>query len=116
MFVAIVLLTVSTVVTVWAVALWIDAPSLTPGLSAIAGLALSERRPGITCSGVDVAALLELVAAGHGLALLPTRVCDTAAGVRAIAVTAPSLVHRSELLVLKNAVDRHRPFIDALRR
>ena len=97
-------------------ALWIDAQSLTPGLSAIAGLALSERRPGITCSGVDVAALLALVAAGHGLALLPIRVCDTASGVRAIPVAAPSLVHRSELLVLKNAVDRHRPFIDALRR
>jgi DNA-binding transcriptional LysR family regulator len=45
-----------------------------------------------------VRALLALVAAGQGLAVVPASVARTATGVAAVPVGAPRLVHRVELL------------------
>ena len=66
--------------------------------------------------GTDVMTLLELVAAGHGLALLPRRMCALVEGVRTLRVRRPTLVNRTELLVLRGAIDRHRRMIAALQR
>ena len=59
--------------------------------------------------------LLALVAADHGIALLPGDACTVERGVRSVPLTGTSLVHRTELLVLKNAVDLHRQTIELLR-
>ena len=52
-------------------------------------------RAALTYDGSDVRGLLALVAAGHGLALLPERALD---GVAALPVVGPKLVHRTERL------------------
>ncbi|WP_322975462.1 hypothetical protein [Actinacidiphila bryophytorum] len=49
---------------------------------------------GVPYAGGDARVLHELVAAGHGLAVLPR----SAAGPRAVPLTAPHLVHRVELV------------------
>ncbi|HEX4214540.1 MAG TPA: LysR family transcriptional regulator [Candidatus Dormibacteraeota bacterium] len=76
---------------------WIDAPSLgsLAGLRAAAGSGSFPVH--LLYEGADVRPLLELVAAGHGLALLP-RAAAAAAGVVAVAVHSPRLVHRVEVL------------------
>ena len=93
---------------------WIDAEMLTGGPSAVPGC-IPNSDTLFTFAGVDVATLLELVAAGHGLALLPERVCAGNGAVRPIRVAHPILVHRTELLVLKTGVERHERFIASLR-
>lgn len=75
---------------------WIDAPdTATP----LARLRAVTRTPGfhatVRYEGTDVGALLRLVAAGVGLALLPASV---AAGTASVPVSAPPLTHRTELL------------------
>ena len=50
-------------------------------------------RAALRYDGADVAGLLSLVAAGHGLALLPRRVVGDG-----LAVESPTLVHRTELV------------------
>lgn len=94
---------------------WISAPALTAGVAAIAGLRAPVAPTAVTVSGADLATVLALVAAGHGLAMLPARVCSMVNGIRAIEVSSPVLVHRTELLVLKNATARHQQLIDAVR-
>ncbi|MEC4574359.1 LysR family transcriptional regulator [Streptomyces virginiae] len=68
---------------------WIDAPGV--------GLPLTAARASVRYEGTDVHALCALAAAGHGLALLPRRVAEAAAGI-AVPLSAPRLVHRTELL------------------
>ncbi|MEU8243781.1 LysR family transcriptional regulator [Actinoplanes missouriensis] len=77
-------------------AYWIDAPEVAPagaGLPAADGL-----RIGLRYDGGDVAVLLGLVAAGHGLALLPAPLVAATPGLRGVPVGTPRLVHRVELL------------------
>ncbi|BAL86692.1 putative LysR-family transcriptional regulator [Actinoplanes missouriensis 431] len=77
-------------------AYWIDAPEVAPagpGLPAADGL-----RIGLRYDGGDVAVLLGLVAAGHGLALLPAPPVAATPGLRGVPVGTPRLVHRVELL------------------
>ena len=66
-----------------------------PRLRALAGdgfpVALEHR-------GDDVRTLIALVAAGHGLTLLPASALCTVGGVVGVPVSAPRLVHRVELL------------------
>ncbi len=93
---------------------WIDAPMLTGGPSAVPGCAPTSDTL-FTFAGVDVSTVLELVAAGHGLALLPERVCTGVEAVRPIRVSRPTLVHRTELLVLKTGIERHERLIALLR-
>ncbi|MEV7521069.1 LysR family transcriptional regulator [Streptomyces sp. NPDC091371] len=69
---------------------WLDAPALcAPPLTAA--------RSALRYDGTDLHGLCALAAAGHGLVLLPRRVAETAAGV-AVPLSAPRLVHRTELL------------------
>ncbi|MBE2318528.1 LysR family transcriptional regulator [Solirubrobacter sp. CPCC 204708] len=75
---------------------WIDAPAICAPLADLASLARTEGfRPALHYDGADLAGLLALVAAGHGLALLPTRALH---GVAALPVIAPALTHRTEWL------------------
>ena len=75
---------------------WIDAPAICAPLGDLASLARADGfRAALHYEGADVAGLLALVAAGHGLALLPTRALR---GVAALPVIAPALVHRTEWL------------------
>jgi DNA-binding transcriptional LysR family regulator len=73
---------------------WIDAPSVCAPLDELAAIARAEGfRPALVYDGADVGGLLALVAAGHGLALLPRRVVP-----HGLALATPSLTHRTELL------------------
>ena len=103
---------------------WVSAPGLVGGLAQL--LRLPSPPPGafsagsagssntFAFDGTDVMTLLELVAAGHGLALLPRRACALVAGIRMLRVRRPTLVNRTELLVLRTAIGRHRAIIAAL--
>jgi DNA-binding transcriptional LysR family regulator len=73
---------------------WIDAPGVTAPLEDLAMLARADGfRAALRYEGQDVAGLLALVAAGQGLALLPQNLVATG-----VALAAPRLVHRTELL------------------
>ncbi|MFJ4480977.1 LysR family transcriptional regulator [Streptomyces longwoodensis] len=78
---------------------WLDAPDT--------GLPLAQLRaangghgfrPALRYEGTDVRVLIALVAAGHGLTLLPRTATDTTPGTTAIPLTQPRVVHRTELL------------------
>lgn len=75
---------------------WIDAPSLgsLAELRAAAGMGSFPAR--LLYDGADVRPLLELVAAGHGLAALPA--AAVAGQVAAVRIHSPRLVHRVEVL------------------
>jgi DNA-binding transcriptional LysR family regulator len=73
---------------------WIDAPGVVAPLADLAMLARADGfRAALRYDGHDVAALLALVAAGQGLALLPARAVATG-----VPLVFPRLVHRTELL------------------
>ncbi|WP_093610705.1 LysR family transcriptional regulator [Actinoplanes philippinensis] len=72
-------------------AYWIDAPVVSP----LTSLPVDGLRAGLRYEGADVAVLLGLVRAGHGLSVLPA---STAEG-----VALPRLVHRVELLLTPGA-------------
>jgi DNA-binding transcriptional LysR family regulator len=73
---------------------WIDAPAICAPLDELAAIARAEGfKPALVYDGGDVAGLLALVAAGHGLALLPRRVVH-----HGVPLRAPDLRHRTELL------------------
>ena len=73
---------------------WIDAPVVCAPLDELAAIARADGfRAALRYDGADVAGLLALVAAGHGLALLPRRVVADA-----LALGGPPLVHRTELV------------------
>jgi len=77
---------------------WIDAPDVTgplPDLRAVAGT--DTVRAAFGYAGADTAGLLALIAAGHGLALLPAAAVPPA-GVVGVPVREPELEHRTELL------------------
>ncbi|NUR94136.1 MAG: LysR family transcriptional regulator [Kribbellaceae bacterium] len=77
---------------------WIDAPDLAAPLPALRAAAGSDTlRPAFTYNGSDLHTLQALIAAGHGLAILP-RSAATAPGLAAVPLTTPRLVHRTELL------------------
>jgi DNA-binding transcriptional LysR family regulator len=78
---------------------WVDAPDAAmplPDLRAAVGY--DGLRGSLRYQGTDVATLVALVAAGHGLAVLPGPALAGAPGVAAVPVTAPRLVHRTELV------------------
>jgi DNA-binding transcriptional LysR family regulator len=77
---------------------WIEAPDLAPPLSDIRRIAGTDGfRPALRYEGTDTLSLIALVAAGHGLTLLPATV--VAAGeLAAVRVAEPRLVHRVELM------------------
>ncbi|WP_405934289.1 LysR family transcriptional regulator [Streptomyces longwoodensis] len=78
---------------------WLDAPDT--------GLPLAQLRaangghgfrPALRYEGTDVRVLVALVAAGHGLTLLPRPATGTTPGTIALPLTDPRVVHRTELL------------------
>lgn len=69
---------------------WIDAPGV--------GLPLTAARASVRYDGTDLLALCALATAGHGLVLLPRRLAQAARAGVAVPLSAPRLVHRTELL------------------
>jgi DNA-binding transcriptional LysR family regulator len=84
---------------------WIDAPGVAPGLADLRRAAGTEGfRPALCYHGTDIAALLRLAAEGHGLTIMPSCLLSGAPlpaevpGVTAVAICAPRLVYRVELI------------------
>ncbi|MEU0095285.1 LysR family transcriptional regulator [Kribbella sp. NPDC006257] len=78
---------------------WIDAPDTAATLSDLRLAAESDGlRASIGYSGADVLSLLSLVAAGHGLAVLPASIPRIVDSIVAVELQSPRLVHRVELL------------------
>ncbi|QES52230.1 LysR family transcriptional regulator [Streptomyces venezuelae] len=78
---------------------WLDAPEAGIPLAAVRAVTGSPGpRPALRYDGTDLHALCALAAAGHGLALLPRRVAESAGAGVAVPLAAPRLVHRTELL------------------
>jgi DNA-binding transcriptional LysR family regulator len=77
---------------------WIEAPDVTSSLAEIRRLAGVEGfRPAFRYDGTDATALIQLAAAGHGLTLLPETALPRA-GIAAVRVASPRVVHRVELV------------------
>lgn len=76
---------------------WLDAPEVAAPLPALRAAAVDGLRAPVRYEGTDVGALLALVGAGHGLAVLPDGL-PLPARVVAVPLVAPRLVHRVELL------------------
>ena len=86
-----------------------DAPWIVaPGLSATGGTQAlplaSPPRPPLWCTrGTTSRHCSRSVSAGHGAALLPEPACARADGIASIPLRSPELVHRTELLTLRQA-------------
>jgi DNA-binding transcriptional LysR family regulator len=93
---------------------WVLAPALAdPGpLLRHSG---PRHRP-LVYEGTDLLTLLELVAAGLGVALLPLWCPAQHPGVVGVPLGQPSLFHRTELLTLRAPPGTANPLVDALRR
>jgi DNA-binding transcriptional LysR family regulator len=77
---------------------WIEAPGVTSPLAEIRRLAGVEGfRPAFRYDGSDATSLIQLAAAGHGLTLLPETALPPA-GITAVRVASPRVVHRVELV------------------
>ncbi|MGW6914136.1 LysR family transcriptional regulator [Kitasatospora sp. NPDC054939] len=78
---------------------WLDAPGIAPTPDRLrAATGVDGYRPAAVYRGGDVRGLLVLVAAGHGLTVLPQPAAAGAPGVVAVPVRTPRLVHRTELV------------------
>jgi DNA-binding transcriptional LysR family regulator len=88
-------------------AFWIDAPGAAVPLGDLWPV---PARISARFHGTEVLTLLALVAAGHGLALLPERL-GTTAGVAYVPLTEPRLVFRVEAVAVREA---NQPFRDSL--
>ncbi|MEV5901727.1 LysR family transcriptional regulator substrate-binding protein, partial [Streptomyces sp. NPDC052127] len=94
---------------------WLDAPD--------AGLPLPQLRaangghgfrPALRYDGTDLRVLTGLVAAGHGLTLLPRSVAAGVPGTAAVPVTGPRVVHRIELVYAGMPSGAARTLVEAL--
>jgi DNA-binding transcriptional LysR family regulator len=78
---------------------WIDAPDTAIPLAQLRTAGGTDGyRASLRYEGTDVRGLIALTAAGHGLALLPQPTIDGIPGVTAVPISAPRLVHRTEVL------------------
>ncbi len=78
---------------------WIDAPDTAATLADLRLAAESDGiRAAIGYAGADILSLLSLVAAGHGLAVLPASIPRLVDEVVTVGLQNPRLVHRVELL------------------
>ncbi|MYW20777.1 LysR family transcriptional regulator [Streptomyces sp. SID2955] len=78
---------------------WLDAPDAALPLAQLrAATGGGAFRPALRYEGTDVRALTALTAAGHGLTLLPRQAAAGVPGTVAVPLTAPRVVHRTELL------------------
>ncbi|MFD9243486.1 LysR family transcriptional regulator [Streptomyces sp. NPDC059556] len=82
---------------------WLDAPAAGLPLDGLRGAhggpAGRGFRTALRYEGTDTRTLAALAAAGHGLALLPAPAAADVSGAGAVPLTAPRLVHRTELLI-----------------
>ena len=78
---------------------WIDAPGTAVPLGDLRRAAGADGfRPAPAYEGTDTGTLVALAAAGHGLTVVPAAATERYPGVASIPITAPRLVHRTELL------------------
>jgi DNA-binding transcriptional LysR family regulator len=78
---------------------WIDAPDTAISLARLRTASGSDGyRASLRYEGTDMRGLIALIAAGHGLALLPRPSIDSMPGINAVPLSAPRLVHRTEAL------------------
>ncbi|GHI02427.1 LysR family transcriptional regulator [Streptomyces cellostaticus] len=78
---------------------WLDAPDAALPLAQLRTAGGGGAfRPSVRYEGTDLRTLTALTAAGHGLTLLPRSTATGAAGTVAVPLTAPRVVHRTELL------------------
>jgi DNA-binding transcriptional LysR family regulator len=78
---------------------WIDAPGTAVPLGDLRRAAGADGfRAALSYEGTDTATLAALAAAGHGLTVLPAPAAGHFPGVVSVPITAPRLVHRTELL------------------
>ncbi|KOG41970.1 LysR family transcriptional regulator [Streptomyces decoyicus] len=78
---------------------WIEAPDTAIPLAQLRTASGSDGyRTSLRYEGTDVRGLTALIAAGHGLALLPQRELDDLPGIHAVPLRTPRLVHRTEAL------------------
>jgi DNA-binding transcriptional LysR family regulator len=82
-------------------AYWIDAPGVAP----FRRLPVDGLRAGLHYEGAETTVLTGLIAAGHGLAVLPAPLLDGRADLVAVPIGAPRLVHRVELLRAPSTTD-----------
>lgn len=96
---------------------WIDAPDVAGSLHDLRAAAGSGAfAASLRCEGGDVRALLALVAAGQGLAVVPASIGREADGVVALPLAAPRLVHRVELVHATVLDEAGAGFVEALDR
>jgi len=86
-------------------AYWIDAPEVVP----LSRLPVDGLRAGLRYDGAEVTVLTGLVAAGHGLAVLPEWLVAGRSGLAAVPLGVPRLVHRVELLRAPAVADPAEP-------
>ncbi|MEU8969293.1 LysR family transcriptional regulator [Streptomyces monashensis] len=78
---------------------WLDAPDAALPLDQLrAANGGGAFRPALRYEGTDLHTLTALAAAGHGLTLLPRSAAGAVPGAVAVPLTAPRVVHRTELL------------------
>lgn len=78
---------------------WLDAPDTAVPLADLRAVTGTDGfRPSLRYDGADLTMLGSLVAAQHGLAVLPRAAAAAMPGITAVPVTWPPLVHRTELL------------------
>ncbi|MEU1403668.1 LysR family transcriptional regulator [Streptomyces sp. NPDC005728] len=78
---------------------WLDAPDAALPLAHLrAANGGGAFRPALRYEGTDLRALTALTAAGHGLTLLPRPTATGVPGTVAVPLTAPRVVHRTELV------------------
>lgn len=85
---------------------WVDAPDAALPLARLRTVSGTQGfRASLRYEGADVRGLLALCAAGHGLAVLPAAALHGVPGLRPVPVTAPRLVHRTEVLHARSPVE-----------
>ncbi|MFF8424659.1 MULTISPECIES: LysR family transcriptional regulator [unclassified Streptomyces] len=77
---------------------WLDAPDAALPLAQLRAVGGGAFRPALRYEGTDLRTLTALAAAGHGLTLLPRSTAVGVPGTVAVPLTAPRVVHRTELV------------------
>ncbi|MEU9477603.1 LysR family transcriptional regulator [Streptomyces sp. NPDC048191] len=77
---------------------WLDAPDAALPLDQLRAATGGAFRSALRYEGTDLRTLTTLAAAGHGLTLLPRSAACAVPGAVAVPLTAPRVVHRTELV------------------
>ncbi|MEU3369585.1 LysR family transcriptional regulator [Streptomyces sp. NPDC006660] len=94
---------------------WIDAPDAAVPLAQLRAAARSDGFLGqVAYAGTELTGLGVLVAAGHGIVAVAARVAEEVAGTVAVRISAPRLVHRTEIVHPREPADPVRALMAAL--